>query len=82
MAKSETDQLVEEIERARLSLASTVDQLVDRTNPKNVARRTLANVKGKFVTEDGQPKMEAIMPVALGALGIVGALIVLRRIVR
>lgn len=82
MGKSETDQLVDEIERARLSLAGTVDQLVDRTNPKNIAKRSLSDLKAKFVSETGEPKMETIIPVALGIVGFVGALVLLRRIVR
>ncbi|MGZ8690620.1 MAG: DUF3618 domain-containing protein, partial [Aeromicrobium sp.] len=30
--------MVDEIEQIRLRLAGTVDELVDRTNPKNIAR--------------------------------------------
>ena len=82
MAKADTDELVEEIEHIRLRLAGTVDELIDRTNPKNVARRSLSNFKAKFVTEEGEPKMETIIPVVLGAVGFIGVLVLIRRIVR
>lgn len=82
MAKANNDELVEEIEHIRLRLAGTVDELIDRTNPKNIARRTLSDVKAKFVTENGEPRMETIAPVALGLVGFIGVLVVVRRIVR
>ncbi len=82
MAQPDTDALVEEIERTRLRLAGTVDQLIDRTNPKNIVRRTMHSTKVRFITETGEPKMEAIIPVALGVIGFVGVLYVIRRIVR
>lgn len=82
MAKANTDELVEEVEHIRLRLAGTVDELIDRTNPKNAARRSLINFKSRFVTDEGAPKMETIIPVALGVVGFIGALILIRRIVR
>lgn len=82
MSNGKPDDLVREIEQTRTRLAGTVDQLIDRANPKNVAKRSIGNAKGKFVTADGQPKMEAIMPVVLGVVGFIGVIVVIRRIVR
>lgn len=82
MAKADTDELVDEIEHIRLRLAGTVDELIDRTSPKKVVRRSLRNFRARFVTEEGEPKMETIIPVVLGVVGFIGALVVIRRIVR
>ncbi|KHL18558.1 UNVERIFIED_CONTAM: hypothetical protein LK11_06665 [Mumia flava] len=75
------DELVAQIDEARARLAGTIDQLVDRTAPKNVARRTLADIKAKFVTEDGQPRMETIGPVVGGTVVLVGLVVLIRKIV-
>ena len=57
-----------------------VDALVDRTNPKNIARRSLADVKAKFVGPDGSVRYETVVPVVLGVVGSVAAIVVLRRV--
>jgi hypothetical protein len=82
VAKAKSDDLVDEIENIRLRLAGTVDELIDRTNPKNILRRRLEDTKAHFVDEDGAPRLENIIPVVAGAVAILGALIVIRRIVR
>lgn len=82
MAKAKSDDLVDEIENIRLRLAGTVDELIDRTNPKNILRRRLEDTMAHFVDEDGSPRLENIIPVVAGAVAIIGALIVIRRIVR
>ena len=82
MAKAKNDDLVDEIERARNRLAGTVDQLLDRTNPKNIVRRRLEDTKAHFVDETGSARLENIIPVVLGAVGVVGAIVVIRRLVR
>ena len=53
MSEASPDQLVDEIEDIRIRLAGTIDELIDRSNPKNVARRQLDKVKARFVTPDG-----------------------------
>lgn len=80
MGTAPTDDLVDEIEQIRERLAGTVDQLVDRTNPKNIARRGLADVKAKFVAPDGSVRFETVVPVVLGVVGTVAAIVVLRRV--
>ncbi len=82
MGKSESDQLVDEIEEIRLRLASTVDELVDRAHPKSIAQRSLANLKGHFVDAQGSPRFENIVPVVAGAAAVVTAIVLVRRLTR
>jgi hypothetical protein len=82
VGKSETDELVEEIEQIRLRLAGTLDELVDRAHPKSIARHSLQSVKNRFVDEQGSPKFETIVPVVLGAAAVVTAIVVIRRLTR
>lgn len=80
MGTSETDQMVDEIEQIRDRLADTVDALVDRAHPKTIASRTAADVKARFVDEQGSPRFETIVPIAVGVVGVVAALVLIRRI--
>lgn len=82
MGKSETDELVDEIDVIRARLADTVDELVDRTNPKNVARRSLASVRAKFVDETGSVRLETVVPIVVGVAGVVVLAVVTRRVLR
>lgn len=82
MAKAESDDLVDEIEQIRLRLAGTVDELIDRTNPKNIVRRRIEDAKAHFVDEGGSPRLENIIPVVAGTFALLGAIIVIRRIAR
>jgi Protein of unknown function (DUF3618) len=63
-----------EIVEARQNLASTLDQLADRTNPKNVAKRGVAKARGVVQHPDGSIKPK---PVAIIA-GVVLLLVVYR----
>ena len=80
-AQRDPDQLVADIEATRNRLASTIDQIVDRANPKNVARRGAENVKAKFVAPDGSVRMETVAPVAGALVGVIVLVVVLRRFV-
>lgn len=82
MANAKPDELVDEIDQIRDRLADTVDALIDRTNPKNVARRGLASFKGRFVDETGSPKLDAIIPVVGGAVAVIVGIVVVRRLLR
>ncbi|MGI9085855.1 MAG: DUF3618 domain-containing protein [Aeromicrobium sp.] len=82
MGKSETDELVDEIEQIRLRLAGTVDQLVDRAHPKSIARRSIQNVKSRFVDEQGSPRFETIVPVVAGTAAVITAFVLIRRLTR
>ena len=82
MGKSETDELVDDIEQIRLRLANTVDELVDRAHPRSIAQRSLHNLKSRFVDEQGSPRFDTIVPVVAGAAAIVTAIVVIRRLTR
>jgi len=76
------DSIESDIEATRERLAATIDQLVDRTSPKNVVRREVANVKGHFVDADGNPRTDNILKVAGGVAGFVAVVWLIRRVTR
>ncbi|GAA3528209.1 hypothetical protein GCM10022234_26820 [Aeromicrobium panaciterrae] len=82
MAKADSDELVNEIEQIRERLADTVDALIDRANPKTIARRTLADVKGRFIEPDGTPRLAVIAPIAGGIAVVIAAIAFVRRLLR
>ncbi|MGJ9414437.1 DUF3618 domain-containing protein [Aeromicrobium sp. CF4.19] len=81
MSPSQTDEKADEIEAALERLAGSVDQLVDRANPKNIARRGLGSVKARFVDEQGRLRYETVVPVAVGTIAVVATLVGIRRLV-
>jgi uncharacterized protein DUF3618 len=82
VAEERTESLEREIEETRERLAATIDQLVDRTSPKNVVRREIAAAKAVFVDAEGNPRTENILKVVGGVAGFVGLLVVIRRVTR
>lgn len=82
MANDRPDELVDEIDVIRDRLADTVDALIDRSNPKNIARRSLADVKARFVDETGSPRLEVILPLVGGVVAVVAGIVVVRRLLR
>ncbi|TQK44838.1 uncharacterized protein DUF3618 [Streptomyces sp. SLBN-118] len=62
---------------ARARLASSVDQTAGRAVV--AVNRTVTDVKAQFVDEDGGPRLERLVPVALVVVGIVGLLAVSAR---
>ncbi|WP_221933671.1 DUF3618 domain-containing protein [Aeromicrobium piscarium] len=80
MSEASPDQLVDEIEDIRIRLAGTIDELIDRSNPKNVARRQLDKVKARFVTPDGSVRVENVVPVVAITVAVVGGIVVVRRL--
>ena len=81
-AEREPDAIERDIEEARERLATTIDQLVYRTNPKTIIRREVAVVRGYFVDPQGNPRTENILKVAGGVAGFVALLVVIRRVSR
>ena len=82
VAKAKNDDLVDEIEVIRNRLAGTVDELLDRANPKNIAKRRLEDVKAHFVDEQGSPRLENIIPIATGAVGLIAVIVLIRRLAK
>jgi hypothetical protein len=69
-----------EIERARNNLAATLDELVDRVKPANVARRGSEKVRAQFIDSDtGAPRVERIAPVAGAAVGLLVLIVLVKR---
>lgn len=66
-----TDSIERDIERARDSLASTLDELATRTNPK----RLLEQIKIKVTTSLADPKVKAALA---GVAGLVLVVVVAR----
>ena len=75
------DALVDDIEKTREQLASTIDELVDRASPRNIAERQLARLKAQFVAEDGSPRVDQIAKVAGAVVGLVAVVVIIRRVV-
>ncbi|KUH36789.1 MULTISPECIES: DUF3618 domain-containing protein [Streptomyces] len=58
---------------AKAKVASTVDETAGRAYV--AVNRVVADVKAGLVTEDGGPRLERVIPVALLAVGVVGLIV-------
>ena len=72
-----------ELAARRARLAGTIDELIDRTAPKEVARRSLRGFRDKIAgavrTPDGDVRAERIAAVAAAAAVIVAVMLIARR---
>nr|WP_167216486.1 DUF3618 domain-containing protein [Kribbella shirazensis] len=75
------EQIEADIAATRARLASTVDELVDRASPKNLALRQVEQAKSQVFDEQGQLRTQKIVAVAGAVAGVVGVLLVIRRLV-
>ncbi|MET9268293.1 DUF3618 domain-containing protein [Kribbella sp. NPDC003557] len=75
------EQIEADIAATRARLASTVDELVDRASPKNLALRQVEQAKSQVFDEQGQLRTQKILAVAGAVAGVVGVLLVIRRLV-
>ncbi len=57
---------------AKAKVVSNIDHTLGRAYVG--VNRAVSDVKGQLVTEDGAPRLERIVPVALVAVGLVGLL--------
>ncbi|MEU6120921.1 DUF3618 domain-containing protein [Streptomyces sp. NPDC047123] len=62
---------------AKAKVTASVDHTLGRAYVG--ANRLVSDVRGRFVREDGAPRVERIVPVALVAVGLVGLLVVSSR---
>ncbi|MFH8563777.1 DUF3618 domain-containing protein [Streptomyces sp. NPDC017988] len=62
---------------AKAKVVSSVDNSLGRAYVG--ANRFVSDVKGRFVAEDGSPRIDRIVPVALVAVGLVGLCVVASR---
>lgn len=72
MAEGSAEKIQREIEQARVTLASSVDQLVYRTNPKRVAENAKTTLKQKALTPQGKA--------VIGGAGALLAFLIIRRV--
>jgi anti-sigma factor RsiW len=76
-----TEQIEADIAAARARLASTVDELVDKAHPKNVAKRQVEQAKAQVFDGDGNLRTQKLVAVGGAMVGLIGALLLLRRLV-
>ncbi|MEU0831745.1 DUF3618 domain-containing protein [Streptomyces sp. NPDC005969] len=62
---------------AKAKAAEAVDRTAGRAFV--AVNRTVSDVKAQFVSEDGTPRLERVVPAALLAVGVVGLLVSVRR---
>lgn len=58
---------------AKAKVASNIDHTLGRAYVG--VNRVVGDVRGQFVTEEGAPRLERIVPAALLAVGVVGLLV-------
>jgi Protein of unknown function (DUF3618) len=76
------DRIEADIAVTRDRLAATIDELVDRTSPKNVVRREVDGIKSKFVDPEGNPRTDNILKVVGGVAGFVAVVWLIRKVTR
>ncbi|NEA31302.1 DUF3618 domain-containing protein [Streptomyces sp. SID13031] len=76
-----TEQIEADIAATRARLASTVDELVDRAHPKNVAKRQVEQARAQVFDERGQLRTQKLVAVGAAAVGVLGMLIMIRKLV-
>ena len=75
------EEISAEIAQTRNRLAGTVDQLVYRVKPKTIAkRRSRASGRGSWAPTEGS-RADAIAKIAGVVVGVVAAIVVIRKIV-
>ena len=58
-----------------------MDELVDRTSPKNVAKRQVEQAKAQVFDERGELRTQKLVAVGAAVVGVVGALLMIRKLV-
>ncbi len=75
------DEISAEIAETRNRLAGTIDQLVYRVKPKTIAQRQLETTKASFANADGSLRTDKILKVVGVAVGVIVAIVAIRKIV-
>ncbi|ADB30952.1 hypothetical protein Kfla_1858 [Kribbella flavida DSM 17836] len=75
------EQIEADIAATRARLASTVDELVDRAHPRNVAKRQVEQAKAQVFDERGELRTQKLVAVGAAIVGVVGALVMIRKLV-
>jgi hypothetical protein len=81
-AQPQTPEEIEaEIAATRARLAETVDELVDKAHPRNVAKRQVEQAKAQVFDADGNLRTEKVASVAGAIAAVVVLLLIIRRLV-
>lgn len=72
MAERGADEIQRDIEKARVTLASAVDQIAYRTNPKRVGANVKATLRDKAQTPQGKA--------VIGGAGALVLILIIRRV--
>lgn len=75
------DDIAAEIAQTRNRLAGTIDQLVYRVQPKTILQRQIRSTKASFVNADGSLRKDKVLKIAGVAVGVVVAVVAIRKIV-
>jgi hypothetical protein len=76
------EQIAADLAQTRERLAATVDSLVDRVRPAELAGRAANSIKEIFVDPETGVRTERIVKIGVAVAGTVGALILLRKLFR
>jgi hypothetical protein len=74
-------QIEADIAATRARLAWTVDELVDKASPKNVAKRQVEQVRAQMFDAGGNLRTQKLAAVGGAFLGVVSMLLLVRRLV-
>jgi hypothetical protein len=81
-ASARTPEEIEaEIAATRARLASTVDELVDKAHPRNVAKRQVEQARSQVFDPEGHLRTEKIATVAGAIAAVIVLLMIVRRLV-
>lgn len=75
------EQIEADITATRARLASTVDELVDRAHPRNVAKRQVEQAKAQVFDESGRLRTQKLAAVGGAVVALLGVLLTVRRLV-
>jgi len=75
------EQIEADIAATRARLASTVDELVDRAHPKNVAKRQVEQARAQVFDETGALRTQKLVAIGGAAVGVLAVLLLIRRLV-
>lgn len=76
------DQIATDIAVTRNRLASTIDTLVYRVQPKTIVERQITSTKALFVQPDGTTNTENVTKAAAVAAGVIAVMLVIRKLAR
>lgn len=75
------EQIEADITATRARLASTVDELVDRAHPRNVAKRQVEQAKAQVFDERGELRTQKLAAVGGAVVAVLGVLLTIRKLV-